>query len=83
MGDNDIHVCRDTVMHHMLNYLHGGLVPISKWLYMVAVTGSIYKSIHHSSGSSWSGVFVSQLDRLQCCFHKVEQWYLGLCAWAL
>ena len=23
-GDNDIHVCRDPVMHHMLNYLHGG-----------------------------------------------------------
>ena len=23
-GDNDIHVCRDTIVHHMLHYLHGG-----------------------------------------------------------
>ena len=43
-----------------------GLVPHqSGYIYMVAVTGSMHKSIYRSSGSSWFGLFVSQLDRLQ------------------
>ena len=67
-GDNDIHdiVCRFTVMYHIYCITcMVGLAPISKWLYMVAVTGSMHKSIYRSSGSSWFGLFVSQLDRLQ------------------
>ena len=59
-------------------------MPISKWLYMVAVTGSMHKSIHRMVQVALGlGLFVSQLDRKQCCFHKVQQCNLGLCAWAL